>query len=142
MSTIDQRVETIEKMMQEVLDILKTDRPVAKQSKEPKESKESKEPKESKESKEPKEPKEPKKAKATKTKQDSDEPKKKRPPTGYLVFSNGNRQDVKTSLEEADESTNPKDVTKELARRWKALEESERDEWNAKAKALNSDSEE
>ena len=139
MSTIDQRVETIEKMMQEVLDILKTDRPVAKQSKEPKEHKEHKEPKESKEHKEPKEP---KKAKTTKTKQDSDEPKKKRPPTGYLVFSNANRQDVKTSLEEADESTNPKDVTKELARRWKALEESERDEWNAKAKAVNSDSEE
>ena len=133
MSTIDQRVETIEKMMQEVLDILKTDRPVAK---EPKEPKEAKEPKEHKEHKEPK------KAKTTKTKQDSDEPKKKRPPTGYLVFSNANRQDVKTSLEEADESTNPKEVTRELARRWKALEESEREEWNAKAKALNSDSEE
>ena len=118
MSTIDQRVETIEKMMQEVLVILKTDRPVAKEAKKPKATK------------------------ATKTKEDSDEPKKKRPPTGYLVFSNANRQDVKTSLEEADESTNPKDVTRELARRWKALEESEREEWNAKAKAVNSDSEE
>ena len=121
MSTIDQRVETIEKMMQEVLTILKTDRPLAKESKEAKE---------------------PKKAKATKTKQDSDEPKKKRPPTGYLVFSNANRAQVKTSLGEANDSTNPKDVTRELARRWKALEESEREEWNAKAKAVNSDSEE
>ena len=124
MSTIDQRVQTIEKMMQEVLDILKTDPPVTKQAKESKELKK------------------PKETKTTKTKQDSDEPKKKRLPTGYLVFSNATRQDVKASLEEADESTNPKDVTRELARRWKALTDEEREEWNAKAKAVNSDSDE
>ena len=126
MTTVDQRIENIEKMMQEFLAILKTDNLDSKQTNEPKGSKKSK----------PKEP------KITKTKQDSDETKKKRPPTGYLVFSNATRQDVKATLEEADESTNPKDVTRELARRWKALTDEEREEWNAKAKAVNSDSEE
>ena len=124
MATIDQRVETIEKMMQEILAILKTDSPLAKEADEPKKAKESK------------------KAKATDTKQDSDEPKKKRLPTGYLVFSNAKRQEVKASLEMAEESNNPKDVTRELARRWKALTDEEREEWNAKAKAVNSDSDE
>ena len=113
MSTIDQRVETIEKMMTEILAILKNEQPTTDNTKSTKT----------------------KTTKAKAVKDDQDKPKTKRGPTGYLVFSNATRQDVKTSLAEADESTNPKDVTRELARRWKTLTDKEREDWNAKAKA-------
>ena len=76
-----------------------------------------------------------------KVKLDSDTPKKKRSPTGYLVFSNANRDMVKQHLSDIDESVNPKDVTRELARRWKLLSDEERDDWNSKAKSsLDADS--
>ena len=113
MSTIDQRIETIEKMMTEILAILKNEQPATDNAK----------------------PTKTKTTKAKAVKDDQDKPKTKRGPTGYLVFSNATRQDVKTSLAEAEESTNPKDVTRELARRWKALTDEEREDWNAKAKA-------
>ena len=91
--------------------------------------------------KKPKDQDKPKKTKKVKT--DSDEPKKKRGHTGYLLFSSATRPEAKAALSEAEESTNPKDVTRELGRRWKALSEEERQEWNDKAKQQkDSDSEE
>ena len=124
----DERMLALETMMAEVLAILKQDQD--KPTKQPDET--------------PKKPKDQDKPKKTKkVKQDQDEPKKKRGPTGYLLFSGANRADVKTALEEAEESTNPKDVTRELARRWKELSDDEREEWNDKAKQQKeSDSEE
>jgi len=117
-TSYDERMLALENMMAEVLAILKQDQ--VKPNKHPEE---------------PNKPKDHDKPKKTKkVKQDQDEPKKKRGPTGYLVFSGANRADVKTALEEADESTNPKDVTRELAKRWKELSDEERDEWNDKAK--------
>tara|TARA_B110001452_G_scaffold201436_3_gene171523 strand:- start:33 stop:374 length:342 start_codon:yes stop_codon:yes gene_type:complete len=65
-----------------------------------------------------------------------DEPKKKRSPSGYLLFSNAMREDVKVALADGDEKPKPQAVTTELARRWKELEQDERDEWNTKAKAM------
>ena len=67
------------------------------------------------------------------TKSDDDEPKKKRPPSGYLLYINSIRQQVKEHL---GEDSGPKDVTKELAKRWKALDDAERSEWNDKSKAM------
>ncbi len=67
------------------------------------------------------------------TKSDDEEPKKKRPPSGYLLYINSIRQQVKSEL---GEHSGPKDVTKELAKRWKALDDDERSEWNDKSKAM------
>jgi len=71
--------------------------------------------------------------KTTNTKSDDEEPKKKRPPSGYLLYINSIRQQVKNEL---GEDSGPKDVTKELAKRWKALDDDERSEWNDKSKAM------
>ena len=85
-----------------------------------------------------------KKSKKLKVEKDDDTPKQKRPPTGYLVFSQANREDVKTHLAancQVDEKVNPKDVTRELAIRWKALTTEEQADWNTKAKELHSTTE-
>ena len=123
----DERMIALETMMAEVLSILKKDQDKPVNTTKPKDLEQQQD--------------KPKKTK--KVKPDSDEPKKKRGPTGYLVFSGATRAEVKAALSEADESTNPKDVTRELARRWKALSEEEREEWNSKAKQVkDSDSDE
>tara|TARA_B100000401_G_C52564538_1_gene604972 strand:- start:367 stop:702 length:336 start_codon:yes stop_codon:yes gene_type:complete len=67
------------------------------------------------------------------TKSDDEEPKKKRPPSGYLLYINSIRAQVKTEL---GEEVGPKDITKELAKRWKALDDEERCQWNDKSKAM------
>jgi hypothetical protein len=67
------------------------------------------------------------------TKSDDEEPKKKRPPSGYLLYINSIRAQVKTEL---GEEIGPKDITRELAKRWKALDDDERTEWNDKSKAM------
>ena len=67
------------------------------------------------------------------TKSDDDAPKKKRAPSGYLLYINSIRDQVKTEL---GDELGPKDVTKELAKRWKALDEEQRTEWNDKSKAM------
>ena len=75
--------------------------------------------------------------KATKTKKDEKEDKPKRSPTGYLLFSKALREEVKSDLTDKlgeDEKLKPQQVVSELAVRWKALEQEDRDEWNSKAK--------
>ena len=75
--------------------------------------------------------------KPKKEKKEKKEDKPKRSPTGYLVFSKALREEVKAALTEnlgEDEKLKPQDVVSELAVRWKALEQEERDEWNSKAK--------
>ena len=78
-----------------------------------------------------------KKSKKTTKKDDSDDdaPKKKRT-SGYILFSNATRDDVKTQTTEGDEKPKNTDIMKELARRWKALSEEERAQWNDKAKEI------
>ena len=61
-----------------------------------------------------------------------DKPKKKRT-SGYIIFSNATRDDVKTQITQGDEKPKNTDVMKELARQWKALSDEERDQWNEKA---------
>ncbi len=65
--------------------------------------------------------------------------KPKRAPTGYLMFSASEREDVQIELaadlgEEAKLA--PQAVVKELAKRWKALEQEEREAWNETAAAV------
>jgi len=73
----------------------------------------------------------PKKEKKAKPGPD-DKPKDKRV-TGYILFSNDVRDDVKTQLSGADEKPKNTDVMTEIARQWKALDTKDRDDWNAKA---------
>jgi hypothetical protein len=55
--------------------------------------------------------------------------------TGYILFCNSNRDDVKTKLSLSDDKPKNTEVLTELARLWKAIDQDEKDEWNAKAKA-------
>ena len=62
---------------------------------------------------------------------------KKRPQTGYLLFASEMRSTVKTEMAAdlgEDEKVPPQEVVKELAKRWKALEQNEREAWKEKAK--------
>jgi len=54
--------------------------------------------------------------------------------TGYILFCNSNRDDVKTKLSIDDEKPKNTEVMTELARLWRAIDQDEKDEWNAKAK--------
>ena len=76
--------------------------------------------------KSPRKEKSPKKEKAEK----EDKPKKKRGMTGYLLFSKENRAAVKEELGEVK----PTEVVTEVAKRWKAMTDEEREVWNERAK--------
>ena len=84
------------------------------------------------------------KPKKTKKADKEDKPKKKRV-SGYLLFSKVNRDQVKMELF-SDENPGrghikPKnsDIMVELGKRWKALEDEEREEWNRQAKEAASE---
>ena len=65
----------------------------------------------------------------------SDKPKRGK--TGYLLYADEIRDEVKTTLLNAledGEKLKPQDVVKAIAARWKEEDQSVRDEWNAKAK--------
>ena len=65
-----------------------------------------------------------------KTTKTTNEPNKKKSPTGYLVFSNAVRAKVKQSLIDAgNENPKPREVITEIAKQWKALSDAERDTW-------------
>jgi hypothetical protein len=72
-------------------------------------------------------------------KADSDDeakPKTKRV-SGYILYSNANRAEVKEKLaEDSQEKPKNTDVMKELARMWKELGDDEKEVWNDKAKDL------
>ena len=75
---------------------------------------------------------------------DEDKPKKKRV-SGYILFSKASREEVKTDMAaaaEPDEKLKNTEIMCELARRWKALDEDGRGEWNVKAKELKESDEE
>ena len=64
--------------------------------------------------------------------------KPKRGKTGYLLYADEVRAEVKAelvaSLTTLDEKLKPQDVVKAIAARWKGEDQEGRDEWNAKAK--------
>ena len=88
--------------------------------------------------KEKKEKKEKKAKKDAVSSDDEDKPKKKRV-SGYILFSNANRDDVKEKLTEGDEKPKNTEVMKELAKMWKELGDDEKEVWNTKAKGLKDD---
>ena len=75
--------------------------------------------------------------KSKKLKED-DKPKKKRT-SGYILYSNAHRDEVKESLTEGDEKPKNTDNMKRLAENWKLLSDEEREKWNTKAKELKDD---
>ena len=81
------------------------------------------------------------KSKAAKSKaasSDEDKPKTKRGTTGYLLHNKSLRPETKAEMEaalEEGDKLKPQDVVTELARKWKALSDDERAEWNTKAKS-------
>ena len=82
----------------------------------------------------------PKKEKSKKDK--SDEPKKKRGVSGYLVYAKEMRPTAKDKLlENGNETPKPTEVLTQVAKMWRELSEEDKSEWNDKAKAINSASE-
>jgi hypothetical protein len=73
--------------------------------------------------------------KPKKVNEDDGKPKKKRT-SGYILYSNAHRDEVKDSLTEGDEKPKNTDIMKKLAENWKLLSEEDRDKWNAKAKEI------
>jgi len=80
--------------------------------------------------------KKPKKAKKTKDESSDDEKPKKKRTSGYILFSNATRDEVRDSLTKDDEKPKNTDIMKELARLWKELSDEDKEPWNAKAKEL------
>ena len=76
-------------------------------------------------------------AKKTKKADKEDKPKKKRV-SGYLLFSKLTRDEVKQELF-GDEKPKNSEIMVELGKRWKALEDEEREEWNRQAKEAASE---
>ena len=72
--------------------------------------------------------------KQKKQKKDDEKPNKKRV-SGWILFQKAMREDVKESLQDeaGDAKVKSTEVMTELAKRWKALEEDERQEWNLEA---------
>ena len=71
--------------------------------------------------------------------------KPKRGKTGYLLYADKIREDVKQELSaelEDGVKLKPQDVVKEIATRWKAESEEVRAEWNTKAKTPETSDEE
>ena len=76
--------------------------------------------------------------KPKKVKEDDEKPKKKRT-SGYILYSNAHRDQVKDSLTEGDDKPKNTDIMKKLAENWKLLSQEDRDKWNAKAKEIRDD---
>ena len=66
---------------------------------------------------------------------DDDKPKTKRV-SGYILFSNATRDEVRDSLSKNEEKPKNTDIMKELARLWKELSDEDKEPWNTKAKEL------
>jgi len=80
----------------------------------------------------------PKKTKKTKKENDDsdDEKPKKKRTSGYILFSNATRDEVRDQLTNDDEKPKNTDIMKELARLWKELSDEDKEPWNNKAKEL------
>ena len=76
--------------------------------------------------------------KSKKVKNDDDKPKKKRT-SGYILYSNAHRDEVKETMTEGDEKPKNTDIMKKLAENWKLLSDDEREKWNTKAKELRAE---
>mgnify|MGYP006126599167 CR=1 FL=1 len=73
--------------------------------------------------------------KEKKTDPEHDKPKKKRT-SGYILYSNTTRDDVKDTLTVDGEKPKNPDIMRELAKNWKALDEEDKEVWRNKAKEI------
>tara|TARA_Y100000816_G_scaffold288946_1_gene274468 strand:+ start:732 stop:1076 length:345 start_codon:yes stop_codon:yes gene_type:complete len=80
--------------------------------------------------------KKPKKTKKSKDDSDSEDKPKTKRTSGYILFSNANRDEVRNSLTKDDEKPKNTDIVRELARKWKELSDEDKEPWNAKAKEI------
>ena len=80
-------------------------------------------------------PKKSKKPKKTNDDSDDEKPKTKRT-SGYILFSNATRDEVRDSLTKDEEKPKNTDIMRELARLWKLLSDEDKEPWNAKAKEI------
>ena len=80
--------------------------------------------------------KKPKKSKKSKVDSSDDEKPKTKRVSGYIIFSNATRDEVRDFLNNDDEKPKNTDIMKELARRWKDLSDEDKEPWNTKAKEL------
>ena len=80
--------------------------------------------------------KKPKKTKKTKDDSSDDEKPKKKRVSGYILFSNATRDEVRDKLTNGDEKPKNTDIMKELARLWKELSDEDKEPWNNKAKEI------
>ena len=80
-------------------------------------------------------PKKSKKSKKTNDDSDDEKPKTKRT-SGYILFSNATRDEVRDSLTKDEEKPKNTDIVRELARLWKLLSDEDKEPWNAKAKEI------
>ena len=81
-------------------------------------------------------PKKEKKQKKDKKEDSDDEKPKKKRISGYILYSNATRDEVKEALNVDGEKPKNPDIMKELAKNWKALTEEEQEVWNTKAKEI------
>ena len=80
--------------------------------------------------------KKPKKTKKSKNDFDSEDKPKTKRTSGYILFSNANRDEVRDSLSNDNEKPKNTDIMKELARKWKELSDEDKEPWNTKAKEI------
>ena len=80
--------------------------------------------------------KKPKKSKKSKDDSSDDEKPKTKRVSGYILFSNATRDEVRDSLSKGEDKPKNTDIMKELARLWKELSDEDKEAWNAKAKEL------
>ena len=76
--------------------------------------------------------------KPKKVKDDEDKHKKKRT-SGYILYSNAHRDEVRESLTVGDEKPKNTDIMMKLAENWKLLSDEDRENWNTKAKEIKVD---
>jgi hypothetical protein len=77
-----------------------------------------------------------KKSKKSKNDSDSEDKPKTKRTSGYILFSNANRDEVRDSLTNDNEKPKNTDIMKELARKWKELSDEDKEPWNTKAKEI------
>ena len=86
-------------------------------------------------SEKPKKEKKEKKDKSPKKEKVDGDTKKKRGMTGYLLYAKEKRPEVKKELVDGgNDNPKPTEVITEVAKRWKALTDEDREVWNERAK--------
>ena len=63
-------------------------------------------------------------------------PSKTKRTSGYILYSNAHRDEVKEELSDGETKVKNTDVMKKLAAKWKLLDDNDKEIWNLKAKEI------